>query len=210
MLWLDRIWSWVLVILILATIPATVLLVRLARFVCKRVKLAVALRRMGAMPLRPLAWLIPWRSACDYRLPLRDPATGRVTHTLAIQLIPTVLGGTEYCLGDMERWQRQRSILMPMARSPMPMSLGYRRLRPRRADRIFRKAPPDAVRVYLFHPHPFALTLALRNHDVHNSYRGVDTVSVPLWREGILLLDLASLRVLAESEGRAREQVLTP
>ncbi len=203
--WLDKVWSWVLVGLVIATIPGFALALRFLRYAIKRIGLAVLLYRHGARPRRPLWWLIPWRSACDCLLPLRDPATGQVTHTLAIQLIPTVLGGTEYCIGDMVRWQRQRTVLFPMARGVMPMNLGYRRLRPRSPERIFRRVPEGAVRVYLFHPHPWALTLSMgRQGGRHQSYHGPAGITVPLWQKGILLLDLETLRKLLRGDPAAR------
>ncbi len=206
--WLDIVWSWVLVFLILASLPAVAWLIRVLRFLVLRVRLMVELALMGAKPLRPLAWLIGWRTACDYLLDLRDPDSGLVTHTLAIQLIPTVLGGTEYCVENIENWQRQRTILFPMSLGTLPMNLGYRRLRRRNRERIFRRVPRDAVRVYLFHPHPYALTLRLRGQKRRRSHPGENTLPVPLWREDVLLLDLQSLRLLASGETAVRRQIL--
>ncbi len=204
----DKLCSWVWVLLIAAIPFALAYAVRLLRFLIKRIRLAVYLRRIGARALRPLPWLIPWRTACDYLLDLRDPATGQITHTLAIQLIPTIRGGTEYCVGDMENWQCKHHFGMPMSQGILMMDFGYRRLRRRPADRIFRMAPPGAVRVYLFHPHPFALTPALRGRGKHNRFNRGDTLPVPLWREGILLLDLATLRLLQSRDLSQRAALL--
>ncbi len=208
--WLEILRSWGLVLLVLATIPAVALLIRVLRFLVLRVRLMIELHRMGARPLRPFAWLIPWRIAYDYRLDLRDPDSGLVTHTLAIQLIPTVLGGTEYCVENIENWQRQRTILFPMSLGTLPMNLGYRRLRRRDCERIFRRAPRGAVRVYLFHPHPYALTLRLREQKRRHSYAGADTLPIPVWREDILLLDLHSLRLLLRGNPDVRRSILSP
>ncbi len=204
---LDKMLSWLWVLLVLVIPFILAFLLRVARYVVKRVYLLLYLRRIGARSLRPLAWLIPWRTACDYLIALRDPQTGQVAKTLAIQLIPTVLGGTEYCIGHVERWYRKRNFLVPMARGIFTLDFGYRLLRPRRPERIFHRVPIGAVRVYLFHPHPFALTLALRSH---GRYGGVDTLTVPRWQEDILFLDLEGLRQLvAGDEGAWRWLLIT-
>ncbi len=61
------------------------------------------------------------------------------------------------------------------------------------------------MRVYLFHPHPYALTLSL---STQTRVRGWDAPDVPALREGILLLDLHSLRLLVADENGARSEIL--
>ena len=56
----------------------------------------------------------------------------------------------------------------------------------------------------------YALTMELRGEDTHNAYRGVSEKCVPLWHEGVLCLDLETLRKLETAEREVREAVLTP
>jgi hypothetical protein len=77
-------------------------------------------------------------------------------------------------------------------------------------DRVFLMAPAGVIRVYLFHPHRHALTMELRGEDKHNAYRGVSEKCVPLWHEGVLCLDLDTLRKLEAAGEETRAAILTP
>ncbi len=195
----DMIFSWVWVFLVLAVPFVLAGCVRVVRFAVKRVGLLLFLRQCGAESLRPLAWLIPWRRACDYLIPLRDPKTGQVTRTLAVQIIPTILGGTEYCVGDLVHWKRQRNVLIYRIR----FNTGYHRCRPRDPERVFRRVPYTAVRVYLFHPHPYVLSLGLRGQGRVMNAAAEDVLAVPFWQGDVLFLDLACLRRMVAGDEEA-------
>lgn len=214
--WLDRMngWLWIGAFILAAVLLA--LLVQVVRGFIKRVLLWVKLTadshrgRMVLRPRRPLWWLIGPRCSYDVLLDLKDPETGAVAHTLALKLIFTLRQRTEYSIGDMDRWHAKTNFLMPTARGVMMFDFGYRTCLPRPVDRVFRRAPAGVIRVYLFHPHPHALTMAHRGEDKRNAYRGVTELGVPLWHEGVLCLDLDSLRKLEKANAETRAAVLTP
>jgi hypothetical protein len=141
---------------------------------------------------------------------LPHPDTGETAYTLAVKVIPTLRKTTEYCIGDMDRWHAKTNHLFPTARGVMMYDFGYRKCLPRPVDRVFLNAPAGVIRVYLFYPHPHALTMERRGEDRHNAYRGVSEKCVPLWHEGVLCLDLETLRKLETAEKEVREAVLTP
>lgn len=202
---LDHLNGWAWVLLILLMIPVLAYLVQLVRFVAKRARLYAALRRdsggalpgVNLRPCRPLWWLFGYRTAYDFLLDLRDPATGSVTDTLAVKLIPTVMPGSEYNVADLDCWEHKLNFLVPMPYGVMRLDFGYRKCLPRRVDRVFRNAPAGAVRVYLFHPHPYALTRGRRGTGKSRPYDGdVTMLYAPVWQDGVLLTDLNSLRKL--------------
>ena len=212
--WLDRMNGWLWICAFLLAAVALAFLWQAARFLVKRAILWVNLTldsRKGKLrlrPCRPLWWLFGLRFRHDCIVELTDPATGQAAYTLAVKLIPTLRRTTEYCIGDMDRWHAKTNYLFPTARGVMMFDFGYRKCRPRPVDRVFLHAPAGVVRVYLFHPHPHALTLERRGEDRHNAYRGVSERCVPLWHEGVLCLDLDSLRKLETADPRTREAVL--
>ena len=146
----------------------------------------------------------------DFLVDLPHPDTGKTAYTLAVKVIPTLRKTTEYCIGDMDRWQAKTNHLFPTARGVMMYDFGYRKCLPRPVDRVFLNAPAGVIRVYLFYPHPHALTMERRGEDRHNAYRGVSEKCVPLWHEGVLCLDLDSLRKLETAGAETREAILTP
>ena len=208
--WLDRMngWLWIGVFLLAAV--AFAFLWRVARYLIKRVILLVKLTadsRRGSITLRPchpLWWLLGGRGY-DLLLEMTDLRTGASTCIMAVKIIPTLRKTTEYCIGNMDRWDRKTNYLMPTGRGVMMFDFGYRRCVSRPVDRVFRNAPAGVIRVYLFHPHPHALTFERRGEDRHNAYRGVSEKCVPLWHEGVLCLDLDSLRKLMKAEGEQRK-----
>jgi hypothetical protein len=216
-LWIRlQVWVW-----IAAAIGAMLLLALLwqvVRFLLKRGALLAELRtshRQGEItlrPCRPLWWLVDRRRGCDCLIDLKDPESGAVSYTLAVKLIPTLRRTTEYCIGDVERWRAKTNFLMPLPYGVIKLDFGYRKCLPRPVARVFSQAPCGSIPVYLFHPHPHALTLEMRG--VGRRYRRrVIELSVPHWTEEVLLLDLNSLRKLetASREGQAgileREEV---
>ncbi len=213
---LIRLNSWLWLLLIPAAVVAVALAVQVIRYLVKRVRLYILLTRdrkrgiVNLRPRRPLWWLVDVRHTYDFLLDLKDPETGLVTHTLAVKLIPTLMQGTEYSIGDMDRWHTKLNFLMPMPYGVLRLDFGYRKCLPRPVDKVFRRAPSGCIRVYLFHPHPFALTLGRRGERKHGPRRGIDELSVPLWREGVLLLDLANLRNLETASEEKRAGVLSP
>lgn len=189
---------------------------RVARYLFKRVMLLVKLTadsRRGRITLRPrhpLWWIGGRRLSYDLLVDIPDPHTERPVCTLAVKIIPTLRRATEYAIGDMDRWHVKTNYLMPTGRGVMMFDFGYRKCRPRPVDRVFLNAPAGVIRVYLFYPHPHALTMERRGEDRHNAYRGVSEKCVPLWHEGVLCLDLDTLRRLETADGVTREAILTP
>ncbi len=214
--WLDRMNGWLWIGLFLLAAVAIAFLWRVARYLIKRVLLLVKLTadtqkgRITLRPRHPLWWLWGRRLSYDFLLELPDPDTGRVAYTLAVKVIPTLRQTTEYCIGDMDRWYAKTNYLMPTARGVMKFDFGYRKCLPRPVNWVFLTAPAGVIRVYLFHPHPHALTLERRGEDRHNAYRGVSERCVPLWHEGVLCLDLESLRKLETAKPETRAAVLIP
>jgi hypothetical protein len=207
-------WLWICAFLLAAV--AIAFLIRVARYLVKRVTLLVKLTadsRRGRITLRPrhpLWWLGGRRLSYDLLADIPNPHTGRPACTLAVKIIPTLRKTTEYCIGDMDRWHAKTNYLMPTERGVMMFDFGYRKCRPRPVDRVFLNAPAGVIRVYLFYPHPHALTVERRGEDRHNAYRGVSEKCVPLWHEGVLCLDLDTLRRLETADGVTREAILTP
>lgn len=212
--WLDKLSGWMMVLLILAAVVALTLLVQVLRFLRKRVRLWLTLtldsRRKGShvtlRPRRPLWWLVGTRRDYDFLFEVTGSAESRI---LAVKLIPTLMQGTEYSIGHFDRWESKLNFLMPLPHGVIRLDFGYRKCLPRPADRVFQRAPVGCMRVYLLHPHPFALTLARRGERrKSNAYRGTDELAVPLRREGVLLLDLHTLRSLGTADERAWAAVL--
>lgn len=214
--WLDRMSGWLWIGAFFLVAVAIAFLWRVARYLVKRVFLLVKLAadsQKGRMTLRPrhlLWWLWGRRLNYDFLLELPDSDTGSSAYTLAVKVIPTLRKTTEYCIGDMDRWHAKTNFLFPTARGVMMFDFGYHRCRPCPVDRVFLMAPAGVIRVYLFYPHPHALTLEHRGEDRHNAYRGVSERCVPLWHEGVLCLDLDSLRKLETADTQTREAILTP
>jgi hypothetical protein len=207
-------WLWIGAFLLAAV--AIAFLWRVARYLIKRVFLLVKLTadsRRGSITLRPrhsLWWLCGRRLNYDFLVDLPHPDTGETAYTLAVKVIPTLRKTTEYCIGDMDRWHAKTNHLFPTARGVMMYDFGYRKCLPRPVDRVFLMAPEGVIRVYLFYPHPHALTMERRGEDRHNAYRGVSEKCVPLWHEGVLCLDLDSLRKLEIADTKTCEAVLIP
>jgi len=186
------------------------------RYILKRVLLLVKLTadcrkgRIRLRPRHPLWWLCGWRLRYDFLVDLPHPHTGETAYTMAVKVIPTLRKTTEYCIGDMDRWHAKTNYLMPTGRGVMMYDFGYRKCLPRPVDCVFLMAPAGVIRVYLFYPHPHALTMERRGEDRHNAYRGVSEKCVPLWHEGVLCLDLDSLRKLETAKKEVREAILVP
>ena len=214
--WLDRMNGWLWIGAFLLAAVAIAFLWRVARYLVKRVFLLVKLTadsRRGSITLRPrhpLWWLCGWRLNYDFLVGLPHSDTGETAYTLAVKVIPTLRKTTEYCIGDMDRWHAKTNHLFPTARGVMMYDFGYRKCLPRPVDRVFLNAPAGVIRVYLFYPHPHALTMERRGEDRHNAYRGVSEKCVPLWHEGVLCLDLDTLRKLETADAETREAILTP
>ena len=214
--WLDRMNGWIWIGLFLLAAVLVSLLVQILRFLIKRAmlvaKLALDHYRGGIRlyPRPPLWWMWGRRLAYDFLIELPDPDTGETAYTLAVKVIPTLRKTTEYSIGDMDRWHAKTNYLMPTGRGVMMYDFGYRKCRPRPVDRVFLTAPAGVIRVYLFHPHPHALTMERRGEDKHNAYRGVSEKCVPLWHEGVLCLDLDGLRKLETAKNEVREAILVP
>lgn len=215
-LWLDRMsgWLWIGQIILAALLLAVAWWV--IRYILKRVMLLIKLTadsrrgRIALRPRHPLWWLCGRRLNYDFLAHLPDPDTGHVAYTLAVKVIPTLRQTTEYCIGDMDRWHAKTNYLLPTVRGCMMFDFGYRKCLPRPVDRVFLHAPVGVIRVYLFHPHPHALTFEHRGEDKRNAYRGVSELGVPLWHEGVLCLDLDNLRKLETAKKEVREAILVP
>ncbi len=214
--WLDRMNGWIWIGLFLLGAVAIAFLWRVARYLVKRVFLLVKLTadskkgRIRLRPRHPLWWLCGRRLSYDLLVDLPDPDAGETAYTLAVKVIPTLRKTTEYAIGDMDRWHAKTNHLFPTARGVMMFDFGYRKCLPRPVDRVFLNAPAGVIRVYLFYPHPHALTMERRGEDRHNAYRGVSEKCVPLWHEGVLCLDLDTLRKLETADAETREAILTP
>ena len=214
--WLDRMNGWLWIGAFLLAAVAIAFLWRVARYLVKRVFLLVKLTadskkgRIRLRPRHPLWWLCGRRLSYDLLVDLPDPDTGETAYTLAVKVIPTLRKTTEYAIGDMDRWHAKTNHLFPTARGVMMYDFGYRKCLPRPVDRVFLNAPAGVIRVYLFYPHPHALTMERRGEDRHNAYRGVSEKCVPLWHEGVLCLDLDTLRKLETADAETREAILTP
>ncbi len=187
-------------IAILASVFVVAWLLQIVRFIIKRVVFRICVERMGykVRPLRPLWWLIDLRNHCDFLLETPDMPP----KVLAVKLIPTVMQGSEYSIGEDGKWDHKLNFLVPMGLGVHMMNFGYRRCLPRRVN--FHKYP-HAVPVYLFHPHPYAITRGHRGESKWNV--DAHAVSVPLWVDDILFLDTASLRDLAKMMPEAREKI---
>ena len=214
--WLDRMNGWIWIGAFLLAALAIAFLWRVARYLVKRVCLLVKLTadskkgRIRLRPRHPLWWLCGRRLNYDFLVDLPHPDTGETSYTLAVKVIPTLRKTTEYAIGDMDRWHAKTNHLFPTARGVMMYDFGYRKCLPRPVDRVFLNAPAGVIRVYLFYPHPHALTMERRGEDRHNAYRGVSEKCVPLWHEGVLCLDLDTLRKLETAGAETREAILTP
>ena len=214
--WLDRMNGWLWIGAFLLAAVAIAFLWRVARDLVKRGFLLVKLTadskkgRIRLRPRHPLWWLSGRRLNYDFLVDLPHPDTGETAYTLAVKVIPTLRKTTEYCIGDMDRWHAKTNHLFPTARGVMMYDFGYRKCLPRPVDRVFLNAPAGVIRVYLFYPHPHALTMERRGEDRHNAYRGVSEKCVPLWHEGVLCLDLDTLRKLETADAETREAILTP
>ena len=214
--WLDRMNGWLWIGAFLLAAVAIAFLWRVARYLVKRVFLLVKLTadskkgRIRLRPRHPLWWLCGRRLNYDFLVGLPHPDAGETAYTLAVKVIPTLRKTTEYCIGDMDRWHAKTNHLFPTARGVMMYDFGYRKCLPRPVDRVFLNAPAGVIRVYLFYPHPHALTMERRGEDRHNAYRGVSEKCVPLWHEGVLCLDLDTLRKLETADAETREAILTP
>ena len=214
--WLDRMNGWLWIGAFLLAAVAIAFLWRVARYLVKRVFLLVKLTadskkgRIRLRPRHPLWWLCGRRLSYDLLVDLPDPDTGETAYTLAVKVIPTLRKTTEYAIGDMDCWHAKTNHLFPTARGVMMYDFGYRKCLPRPVDRVFLNAPAGVIRVYLFYPHPHALTMERRGEDRHNAYRGVSEKCVPLWHEGVLCLDLDTLRKLETADAETREAILTP
>ena len=214
--WLDRMNGWLWIVGFILAAVAIAFLWRVGRYLVKRVVLLVKLTadiRRGRITLRPrhpLWWLCGRRLNYDFLVGLPHPDTGKTAYTLAVKVIPTLRKTTEYCIGNMDRWHAKTNYLMPTGRGVMMFDFGYRKCLPRPVDRVFLNAPAGVIRVYLFYPHPHALTMERRGEDRHNAYRGVSEKCVPLWHEGVLCLDLTTLRKLETADAETREAILTP
>ena len=214
--WLDRMNGWIWIGLFLLGAVAIAFLWRVARYLVKRVFLLVKFTadskkgRIRLRPRHPLWWLCGRRLNYDFLVGLPHPDTGETAYTLAVKVIPTLRKTTEYAIGDMDRWHAKTNHLFPTARGVMMYDFGYRKCLPRPVDRVFLNAPAGVIRVYLFYPHPHALTMERRGEDRHNAYRGVSEKCVPLWHEGVLCLDLDTLRKLETADAETREAILIP
>ena len=214
--WLDRMNGWLWIGAFLLAAVAIAFLWRVARYLVKRVFLLVKLTadskkgRIRLRPRHPLWWLCGRRLNYDFLVSLPHPDTGKTAYTLVVKVIPTLRKTTEYAIGDMDRWHAKTNHLFPTARGVMMYDFGYRKCLPRPVDRVFLNAPVGVIRVYLFYPHPHALTMERRGEDRHNAYRGVSEKCVPLWHEGVLCLDLDTLRKLETADAETREAILTP
>ena len=215
-LWLDRMSGWFWMVQIVLAVAMVAILWLVVRYILKRVLLLIKLTadcRKGKIRLRPrhpLWWLCGRRLYYDFLVDLPHPQTGETAYTMAVKVIPTLRKTTEYCIGDMDRWHAKTNYLMPTGRGVMMYDFGYRKCRSRPVDRVFLMAPAGVIRVYLFHPHPHALTMERRGEDKHNAYRGVSEKCVPLWHEGVLCLDLDGLRKLETAKNEVREAILVP
>ncbi len=187
-------------IAILASVIVVAWLWQIGRFIVKRIIFRIRVEKMGykVRPLRPLWWLIDLRNHCDLLLYTPDMPP----KVLAVKLIPTIMQGSEYSIGENGKWDHKLNFLVPMGMGVHMMNFGYRRCLPRRVN--FHKYP-HAVPVYLFHPHPYAITRGHRGESKWNV--DAHAVSVPLWVDDILYLDTASLRDLAKMMPEAREKI---
>lgn len=166
--------------------------------------------RSKLRPRRPLWWLLGKRLDYDFLLELPDPDTGAAAYTLAVKVIPTLQKTTEYSIGNMDAWHAKTNYAAPTPLGYMKFDLGYRRCLSRPVEEVFRHAPAGAVRVYLFHPHPYALTMAHRGEEKRSHSRGITELGVPLWHAGVLCMDLASLRKLETADAQTRRAILIP
>lgn len=207
-----QVWVWIVVILLGAVLLG--FLFQWIRFLVKRGSLLIKLRadekkgRISLRPVRPLWWLTDRRRGYDCLVDFLDPETGERAYTLAVKLIPTLGRTTEYCVGDMDRWRAKINFLMPLPYGVVMLDFGYRKCRRRPVARVFSAAPCESIPTYLFHPHPHALTLEMRGEGKRYRHRKVQELSVPCSCEGVLLLDLDSLRRLAVASREQQEAVL--
>ena len=209
-----QVWVWIALLLLAAYLLA--LLIWTVRFLVKRVGLLARLRgdegsgRITLRPCRPLWWLSHKRRGYDFLLGIKNSETGEVAYTLAVKLIPTLRRTTEYCIGDMDRWYAKTNFLMPLPYGVVMLDFGYRQCRPRPVARVFADAPYGSIPVYLFHPHPHALTLEMRGSGRRYRHNRVAELSIPHRQAGVLMLDLDTLGRLAVSSPEKQASVLLP
>ena len=210
---LLRLNSWLILVGILGVAILLGLAWQVVRYLWKRGKLYAVLMRdsrrglINLRPRRPLWWLFGRRCDVDVYLDLKHPETGEVTHTLAVKLIPTLARGREYSVGDMDRWRAKTNFLMPLPYGVVMLDFGYRRCRPRPVAKIFGGAPYGSIPTYVFHPHPHALTPEMRGDGRRYRHRKVLELSIPCRQEGVLMMDLDSLRRLAISSREQQEAI---
>lgn len=206
-----QVWVWMALLLLGAILLVTV--IQIIRFVVKRATLLAKLSgdaregRIALRPCRPLWWLTDRRRGYDCLVDIRDPETGKAAYTLAVKLIPTLRRTTEYCVGDMDRWRAKTNFLMPLPYGVVMLDFGYRRCRSRPVAKIFGGAPYGSIPTYVFHPHPHALTPEMRGDGRRYRHRKVLELSIPCRQEGVLMMDLDSLRRLAISSREQQEAI---
>lgn len=172
-----------------AAIVVLALLWQVIRFLIKRIAFRLDIAKLGLAirPQYPLWWLIDLRNRCNVLIEIPD----KPDRTLAVKLIPTLLQGSEYGIEADGTWVHQWNFLFPYQHGTMMMNLGYRKCLPRRVNF---GCYPDATPVYLFHPHPFAITAGRSN-----AKKRADGIPIPSQVDGVLLMDMSSLRWLAKS-----------
>ena len=180
-----------------AIILAIAFVWQIGRFVVKRITFRLRIKKLGMtiVPQHLLWWLLDFRNRCDFLVKTPDAPS----RTLAVKLIPTLMQGSEYSVGEGNTWDHKLNFLVPFAHGTVMMHFGYRRCLPRHVNF---GAYPDAIPVYLFHPHPYAITEGHREDGVRK-----DNVNVPAWINGALFLDMASLRNLAVMSPEKREML---
>ena len=217
MMWLwTRLQAWIWLALLLLAAILLVMVIQIIRFLIKRATLLARLSgdagegKITLRPSRPLWWLTDRRRGYDCLLEIKHPETGETAYTLAVKLIPTLRRTTEYCIGDLERWHAKTNFLMPLPYGVVMLDFGYRKCRPRPVARVFSGAPYGSIPVYLFHPHPHALTLEMRGSGKRYRHRKVSELSIPYRQEGVLMLDLDTLCRLAVCSPEQQASVLLP
>ena len=177
-------------------------LVQVAIFLVKRVKLWASLRsfRDDIRYLRPLWWLIDIRNRCELLVKVAEDCV------LAVKIVPTVMPSTEYSMQDRVHWDTKLNFLIPFGYGTVLMDFGYRKCVPRHTN--FHRYP-HAIPVYLLHPHPLAVTFGHRGGR-RNRRQGALPESIPVWMDGVLLLDFRTLRSLWDMTSADREKLIRP